>query len=145
MFVRVKEKANGKKAIQIVETYRRGDKVHQKIVRHIGQAVTDTEIEALKQLAQAILVEVENRRQPVLPLVAPEDIYGRKKPRPEVSDIVAVKNLREEQRIIEGIGDVFGKLYDDLGFGNILGSRRADERWNGILKSCVLARLANPA
>ncbi|MBI4727628.1 hypothetical protein HY768_10505, partial [candidate division TA06 bacterium] len=56
-----------------------------------------------------------------------------------------VKNLREEQRIIEGIGDVFGALYDDLGFGHILGSRRADAKWNGILKSCVLARLANPA
>lgn len=145
MFVRVKDKANGKKAIQIVETYRRGDKVSQKIVRHIGQAVAAAEVEALKQLAQAIMVEVENQRQPVLPLVAPEDIYGRKKHRPEVSDIVAVKNLREEQRIIEGIGDVFGTLYDDLGFGNILGSRRADARWNGILKSCVLARLANPS
>lgn len=145
MFVRVKDKANGKKAIQIVETYRRGDKVHQKIVRHIGQAVTVAEVDALKQLAQAIMVEVENQRQPVLPLVAPEDIYGWKKPKPEVSDTVAVKNLREEQRIIEGIGDVFGKLYDDLGFGNILGSRRADAKWNGILKSCVLARLANPS
>lgn len=144
MFVRIKDKSNNKKAVQIVETFRRGDKVHQKIVRHIGQAVTETEVEALRQLAQAIMVEVENQRQPVLPLVAPEDVYGLPKTKREVTDTVTVKNLREEQRIIEGVGDIFGKLYDDLGFNNILGDRQPDAKWNNILKSCIMARLANP-
>lgn len=145
MFVRVKEKNNGKKSIQIVETYRRVDKVHQKIIRHIGQGATGKEVDALKRLAQSILVEVENERQPVLPLFSPEDIYsGKKKRKKETEDKVEVKNLREEQRIIEGIGEVFGKLYSDLGFNTIIGGSKKDEQWNGILKSLVIARIANP-
>ena len=53
--------------------------------------------------------------------------------------------MREEQRVIEGIGDVFGKLYTDLGLGDIISGSRKDSQWNAVLKTCVLARLANPA
>lgn len=142
MFIRVKEKNNGKKSIQIVETYRRGDKVHQKITRHVGQAVTDQEVEVLKRLAESIIVGIKNDRQPVLPGFAPEDIYGVKKK--DTPDKVCINNLREEQRVIEGIGDVFGKLYSDLGFDNLLGEKKKEKEWDSILKSCVMARLANP-
>lgn len=145
MFIRVKEKNNGKKSIQIVESYRRGNKVQQKIIRHIGQAVTEQEVEILKKLAQSIIVGVEDKRQPVLPLFAPEDIYGHKKAKKKTEDKVNIKNLREEQRIIEGIGEVFGKLYSDLSFDDLIGGSRKDEQWNKILKSCVLSRVANPA
>lgn len=143
MFIRVKEKANGKKSIQIVETYRRADKVYQRIIRHVGQAVTEKEVEVLKRLAESIIIETKNNRQPVLPLFAPEDIYG-KGSKQKTQDTVCIENLREEQRIIEGIGDVFGRLYKDLGFDDILGQEKKDKRWNGILKSCVMARVANP-
>jgi transposase len=145
MFVRVKDKPNGKKSIQIVETYRRADKVSQRIVRHIGQAETQREVEELKKLAESIIVEMENKRQPVLPLFAPEDIYGRKPATSTIEDEVKIKNLREEQRIIEGVGEVFGKLYDDLGMAQVLGKAKANQPWNAILKACVIARLANPS
>ena len=147
MFVRIKEKPNGKKAVQIVESYRRADKVSQKIVRHIGQATTERELDELKRLAESIIVEVENQRQPVLPLFKPEQIYGRKPKNEEITidDTVKIRNLREEQRVIDGIGEVFGKLYDDLGLGQALGNTQMDESWNATLKACVLARLANPA
>lgn len=49
MFIRIKEKSNGKKSVQLVESYRRGDKVSQKIIRHVGQAVTEKEIEAVSR------------------------------------------------------------------------------------------------
>lgn len=144
MFIRVKERANGKKSVQIVESYRRGDKVQQKIIRHVGQAVSDAEVEVLRKLGESIIVETENNRQPVLPLLSPEYIYGGKKAKKETDDTVKVKDLREEQRIIEGIGDVFGKLYDDLGFGGLLGKTKQDIPWNEVLKNCVLSRIANP-
>lgn len=146
MFVRIKEKPNGKKAVQIVESYRRADKVSQKIVRHIGQATTERELDELKRLAESIIVEVENQRQPVLPLFKPEQIYGRKPKSEEttIDDTVKIRNLREEQRVIDGIGEVFGKLYDDIGLGQALGNTQMDESWNATLKACVLARLANP-
>jgi len=142
MFIRVKDKPNGKKSIQIVESYRRGDKVSQRIIRHIGQAVSDSEVEVMKQLAESIIIETKNTRQPVLPFFAPEDIYGKNTSKLYApQDTVLVSDLREEQRIIEGIGDVFGKLYDDLGCNDLLGKQKNK---NAILKACVLARIANP-
>jgi transposase len=144
MFIRVKDRKNGKKSIQIVENHRRGDNVQQKIVRHVGQAVTEREVETLKKLAQSIILEISNQRQPVLPAFKPEDIYTFKKRKQPVEDQVKINDLREEQRIIEGIGDIFGKLYSDLGFTNLISKHKKDQPWNNILKSCVLARLANP-
>jgi len=142
MFIRVKERKNGKKSVQIVANYRRGDKVHQKIIRHIGQAANDEEVKVLKRLAESIIVSTQNEKQPVLPLFAPEDIYGIKKN--PVQDKVRIKDLREEQRIVEGIGEVFGKLYTQLGFDYLIGETKKDKQWNAILKSLVIARVANP-
>lgn len=144
MFVRTKEKPNGKISVQIVESHRKADKVSQKIIRHVGQAVTDMEVEELKKLAQKIIVEMKNQRSPVLPIFAPEDIYGPKSCTETIDDKVDMSALREEQRIIEGIGDVFGKLYEDMGLSRALGDTKKDSSWNEILKACVLARIANP-
>jgi transposase len=146
MFVRVKEKANGKKSIQIVESVRREDKVNQQIVRHVGQAVTEREVEELKKLARSIIEEMKKSKpqQQMLPIFSPENIIKAKEAKKPVSDESQSKNLREEQRIIDGIGDVFGKLYSDLGLDNILINTKKDKQWNSILKSCVLARIANP-
>jgi transposase len=142
MFVRTKLKDNGKTSVQIVESHRKADKVSQTIIRHVGQAVTEMEIEELKKLAQKIIVEMKNQRSPVLPIFSPEDIYGSKPC--AIDEKVNIAGLREEQRIIEGIGDVFGKLYDDLGLKKALGDSRKDDSWNEILKACVIARIANP-
>lgn len=143
MFVRVKDRGNGKKSIQIVEAHRRTDKVSQHIVRHVGQAFSEREVEDLKRLAESIIIEMKNRRQPVLPIFSPEDIYGNE-PKKRADDTVSMSNLREEQRVIDGIGEVFGKLYSDLEFDNLIRGTKQNARWNGILKSCVMARLANP-
>jgi len=145
MFVRIKDKPNGKKSIQIVESYRRADKVSQKIIRHVGQAVSDREVAEPKRLAESMIVELSQQRQPVLPIFAPEDIYCRAHYAQECEDEVQIKHLREEQRVVEGIGEVFGKLYEDLGLGELLGRAQADAAGNEILKACVLARVANPA
>ena len=147
MFVRVKTRPNGKRSVQICESYRRSDKVHQKIVRHVGQAESDKEEESLRKLANGIIAEMENDRQPVLPLFSPEKFYDSelKKKSPSKKSIGDIMSLREEQRIIMGIGDVFGKLYRDLSFNTIIKGTYKDAQWNSILKSCVLARLANPS
>ena len=142
MFIRVKPKSNGKKSIQIVESYRRADKVSQRIVRHLGQAVTDREVEEMKRLAQSIIDEMEDCKQPALPLFDPLKIVNKKTT--ATNDSVKIKNLREEQRIIDGIGDVFGKLYKDLKFDSLIDGTKKDKQWNSILESCVMARLANP-
>jgi len=144
MFVRIKPKPNGKKSIQIVESYRRADQVSQKIVRHVGQAVTDREVEEMTRLAQSMINEMETERQPNLPFLDPLKVLKENPRKKESSDTVKIKNLREEQRIIDGIGDVFGKLYKDLKLDKLIGGTHKDEQWNDILESCVLARMANP-
>ncbi len=144
MFIRIKNRANGKRAVQIVESHRRGDKIQQKIIRHVGQGINDKEIEILQQLAQTIIVELKEQKQPVLPLFRPEEIYAVKKRKKEIKEKVAIKDLREEQRLIEGIGDIYGKLYTDLGYDDLISEVKKDKQWNYILKHCVLARIANP-
>ena len=144
MFGRTKEKPNGKTSVQIVESYRNAYKVSQKIVRHVGQAVTEMEVEELKRLAQKIIVEMKNQRSPVLPCFSPEDIYDAKVCARVIDDKVDIAGLREEQRIVEGIGAVFGRLYEDLGLTKALGNTQKDVSWNEILRACVLARIANP-
>lgn len=144
MFVRVKPKPNGKKSIQIVESYRRADQVSQKIVRHVGQAVTDREVEEMTRLAQSMINEMETDKQPCLPFLDPLKVLKGNRQKKESSDTVKIKNLREDQRIIDGIGDVFGKLYDDLKLDKLISGTHKDEQWNDILESCVLARIANP-
>ena len=144
MFVRVKTKSNGKKAIQIVESYRRADKVSQRIVRHLGQAVTDREVEQMMSLAQSIIHEMKEQRQPTLPLLDPVKIVKKSAESKPSNASVKIKNLREEQRIINGIGEVFGKLYKDMRLSNLIFGTRKNVQWNTVLESCVLARLANP-
>lgn len=144
MFVRVKPKPNGKKSIQIVESYRRADKVTQRIVRHVGQAVSDREVEEMSRLAQSIIDEMKEQRQPSLPLFDPGKIIQKSAKQKPSDDTVKIKNLREEQRIVNGIGEVFGKLYKDLKLNSIISGTKKDAQWNSVLESCVMARLANP-
>ena len=51
MFIRVKTTPNSpRKSVQLVESVRNRDKVRQKIVRHIGIAMDEQELVALKEL-----------------------------------------------------------------------------------------------
>ena len=130
MFVRVKQKPNGKRAVQIVESYRKADKVRQRIVRHLGQAVNDREVKELKALAESIIQEMEEERQPSLPLFDPERTRQAASDMPPAEDQVKMSNLREEQRIIEGIGDVFGALYNELGYSRLIRGTNQNGSWN---------------
>jgi len=78
-----------------------------------------------------------------LPLFNPEEL-AQKKIKDDSPIHVNLKDLREEQRFNEGITEVFGALYDQLGFNKIFTGTHASLK-NSILKSCVLARVANPS
>jgi len=144
MFLRFRERPSGKTAVQIVENRRQENKVRQVVVRHVGQAYHESEIGTLKQLGESIIARMKEQHQPAFPIFPPENIV-KAAYKEEIDDKVRIKDLREEQRVVDGIGEVFGKLYGDLGFENVLGDTNKDCQWNAILKSCVLARVANPA
>ena len=77
MFVRVKSTPKSpRKSVQIVESYRIEGKVRQRIVKHIGVAQDDSELEELKSLGNSIKIRLELDSQ--LPLYTPKEIERRK-------------------------------------------------------------------
>lgn len=168
MFIRVKTTPNSpRKSVQIVESRRVEGKVKQKIVKHIGVALDDEQLEELKALAETIKIKLELDAQ--LPLYTPDEIaklekYNKKpsksnKDKPSLSSAnnqtdavmfnrkdydVNLLDMLEEDRVIKGIHDIYGKLYDKLGFNKILANPARNVASNRALKEIVLARVANP-
>lgn len=151
MFVRVKTTPNSpRKSVQIVASVRKGNKISQKIVRYVGIAQDDDELVPLKQLATSIKEKMEQEAKPQL--FSPDDLAKIKKQSEKSKDLsalnaddsnftVKLKDLQEEARVIDGIHDVYGALYNQLGFDNLFGVRK--KRSGEIFREMVLARLAS--
>ena len=74
MFVRIKSTPNSpRKSIQIVDSIRYGNKVRQKIIRHVGIAQDEDELLRLRELGEFIKAKLENENQ--LSFFAPEEIF----------------------------------------------------------------------
>ncbi len=152
MFIRVKKTPNSpRSSIQIVESTRVEGKVRQKIVKHVGVANDERELEELKILAESIKrkLELEN----CLPLFTPEELdkeinrAKKKMDDGQYSDedyMVNVKNLIEEDRVITGIHDIYGKLFDELRLNSIFAYPSRNKRSMEHFKNIVLARIAKP-
>ena len=54
--------------------------------------------------------------------------------------VVDLNELSEQQRVVEGFHDVFGHLFNTMGFSKILPRKQSE-----VLREVVLARIANPA
>jgi hypothetical protein len=67
MYIRVKSTPNSpRKSVQIVASVRKGGKVSQKIVRHVGIAMDDDELARLQELGRHIMAKMELEYQPSL-------------------------------------------------------------------------------
>ena len=156
MFIRVKSTPKSpRKSIQIVESKRIDGKVKQRIVKHVGVATNDEELEELKLLAAKFKAELEATGQ--LPLYTPQElerletkqqtaqINNTTEPKTNRNDYaVNLLDLIEEDRITKGIHDVYGKLYDELNFKSIIKDNSKNPAISKALKEIVLARVANP-
>ena len=148
MFVRVKSTPNSpRKSVQLVESYRKDGKIRQRIVRHIGIAMDEDELERLRDLGEYVKAKLEAESQPTL--FPAEDlaqlaVEARKRSEAQGHQPLNVnlKKLREEQRVVTGVHEVFGEVYRDVGFGNLMGARRQAAERN--LFHTVMGRLANP-
>jgi len=144
MFIRTKhDPKSNRTRIQIVESVRTGSKVRQKILRHVGTAHHDGEIEALKRLAGHLMERLRADRSPRGQVFTPTEfadlqahLHGA--PR-SVGLVVDLKECREEARLSLGLRDAMGAMYDQLGWTTLLGARRQSA--NRIVKELVLARL----
>lgn len=154
MFVRTVPKSNGAVSIRIVESVRRGNKVVQKTVRTLGQHKDEKQIEIIKKAAEALIVEIQNERNPVLDIFDPADFYKVKTRKKKVKQSIEnppaqvamdYARLKEECRYNDGIYDVFGTLYEQLSFDKIISDTKQDDKWNETLEACVLARISQPS
>ncbi len=147
MFIRTKHDPERKRTrIQIVQSVRTGQKVRQKVVRHVGIAHNDTEVEDLKRLAGRIMEELRAAQFPQMELFTPTEYADlatlvRTAPRPDKLD-VDLGDCREESRLSLGLRDVMGEVYSGLGWNGLPGSRRKSS--DRILRELVLARLSQP-
>jgi hypothetical protein len=157
MFIRVKTTPNSpRKSVQIVENIRNGDKVSQKIVRYVGIALDEDEEQKLRELAKEYIVKItleRERSSPQLTMLSltESDVtranaakVGRPKKK-DIADIlptsqVTLDDIVEDRRIIEGVHEVAGTLYDELGYDKLL----TNNNYNKILKDIVLSRLVCP-
>jgi transposase len=148
MFVRVKESPNSpRKSVQIVHSYRVGDTVKQKIIRYVGIAHDEDDLEKLKLFAESIKVKLEADAQEML--FSPEELakinIEAKKTYSEDDYRVNIKDLLEEARTVSGIHDAYGALFDDLSYGRVIYNPKRNVSASSVFKDIVLARIANPA
>ena len=74
-------------------------------------------------------------------------LYTQKKgasPYKEVPDSVKLKNTQIIKKVNDGIFNIFGPVYDDIGLNKLIVNTYKDRQWNDILKSLVIARIASP-
>lgn len=152
MYVRVKTTPNSpRKSVQIVEGVRKGNKVYQKIVHHVGIATDEQEEQKLKDYAKELIAKITVQRQQesaqisLFPLTESDVLSGKKAGRPKqkkIEDIlppsqVSLDDIVEEKRIIEGVHEIGGILFNDI-YGELFAKKK---RLSNIIKDIVLTRL----
>ena len=148
MFVRVKKRTPSRSVVQIVASKRVGDKIQQKVLRHVGTARNAKELEALKRLGDTIKAELFRQEKKGAVLFPPEmlqktftdaRIHREKQRKIPIEDLRAVE---ETKRVTTGFHDVYGKVYDETGFGKVLAGSTPGQK--KLLKETVLARIYRP-
>lgn len=152
MYIRRKKSPNSpRQSVQIVEGYRdeRGN-VKQRIVRHLGVFVDDIEEAKLVALAKDLIIkitaerEINSSQSNLFDLSIATPKRGRPS-RKSLTDIIPVSDVKledivEDYRIVEGVHDVAGLVFDQMNFNKILSKKRDGQ----ILKDMTLARMVSP-
>jgi len=145
MFVRYRPVKNGKTRVQVVENYRVGNKIVQKVLRHVGTAKNEDELEQIRKVADYIKDTIEEELRPSLfsKEQLPEKIEKSRleQTKEDLPTLVNLQNLREEKRVTTGFHEVYGRLFDEIGFCNVFKSKNVSGK---IFKDIVMARLAKP-
>lgn len=147
MYVRTKSSPRSKNiSVQIVESRRVNGKTKQCVIRHIGTTNPGRELDKLKLLARSIAVELAHNemRSKIQKMdYSITSRFGKLSPIPDDLLLNGV-SLEESKRVIIGIHDIYGYIYDHIGFKNPFSSVKRRETSANILREIVMARIANP-
>jgi transposase len=150
MFIRIKptNKNSPHKNVQICKSFRVGNKVRQKIIRHVGVARDESHLKELKSVATYLIQQLKEEHEGPTLFDLPTSLS--EKPIEDTLDTalitsgpklpVDLADLKEEKRCVEGFHDIFGKLFKELGFHQFLSKRPTK-----TLLDIIIARIANPA
>jgi transposase len=146
VFVRVKATPNSpRRSVQVVESARDGDRVKQRIVRHMGIALDAQEETKLRAMAEEFIARsvAEQLNAGALFECPPVPRVGRP-PRQTLSSVASPEQVRladvsEVARRVEGPHEVLGHLFDYLHFDQILGASGT-----AVLRDLVIARVMAP-
>lgn len=146
MYVRTKSSPRSQNiSVQIVASQRVDGKIKQNVIRHLGTTKLGEGLEQLKQLARNLIVEMEQEalRTKPKPTVAPSSRFGRLL---TVTGTLTlnVGEIEEVKRVVLGIHDVYGYIYDSIGFTNLLSNPNKRKAPAKILRDIVMARIAHP-
>lgn len=156
MFIRVKAKTNGAKAVQIVESSRRNERVIQTILRHVGIANNDQELADLRNLAQGILQHMKKERfndpgQRALfnteenEAISLEECGTAFERVLEADEGPRLGSGENEARVADGPFEVTEWIFSNMGLNRIFTNTKRDGAKIGILKQCVAGMLASPS
>ena len=146
MFVRVKSSPNSpRRSVQVVESSRSGQRVSQRIVRHMGIAMDADEEAKLRAMAQEFISRTLTEQLNATSLFESPPVRRVGRPRRQTlasvapPDQVRLSDVTEVARRVEGPHEVLGHLFDFLHFDKILG-----EKNSSMLRDLVIARVMAP-
>jgi len=129
--------------LQVCESYREGEKVKQRIVKHIGTARSEMELRVLEKSANLFIEESFRLKQNDGVLFdARDDVVDRDPdlPKKTPKKLVDVDHLHEVQKIIEGPRDIFGFAARDEGLLEAVPLKDRE-----LLSDLISARITEPA
>jgi transposase len=138
--IRKKTKIEGHIRVLIGESYRENGKIKQRILRNVGTAHNSIDLERYEKVA-VLMIEEEIKKKNKCDLLL--NYSG------EIDEIPLNNNtafefksndIREIKRIEDGMPEIYGELFDSLGFNNIL----QNQNHTKILKDLVTLRIFNP-
>ena len=135
MFVSKKRtKRNPNVYVQLVESYRNNEgKVRQRVVKHIGSAATEENLEKVVALGNKVKNMLLNKASEVeINSFIKQELSKINGSRSLILNCVPIKTVNK------GIPDVYGKVYDDIGLNELIQSR---SNYGEILKDIVLGRI----
>jgi len=145
MFIRTKKTPRSNStSVQLVESFRDHGKIKQRVVRHIGTTDDPEKLEELKTLADVIKTELYHQK--LSERGAPKHNHyacsiGENSPS---QDKLMAMSLEETARLVVGIHDIYGALYEELGFSNLFSRPKQRTSAAKICREIVLARIACP-
>ncbi len=129
MYIRKKTSKKAKyPTMQIVHGIRKGKKVIQKTIAHLGVVKGEKDLKKLLKLAENIISRLQKE--------------GLK-----IEEKINIKNLRHKSTIYDGFGLVVDKLMNLSGFSKVIKNIKGKQQFDleEIIKLIIIQRLKNPS